>query len=268
MQQAMTLRCCEAIPPLTLSDDEAHVWAVPIDEHYATKQWPKCLSQNERARAEQFLLEAPRRRFIVARTALRRLLGAYLDVPAADVALAYSARGKPMLGSTSAGKSLQFNLAHTRDLALVAVTRGCDIGVDVEQLRAVSHLESIARRYFHPAELSEIMNAPAESRSEAFLRCWTAKEAVVKAVGSGLTDKLDAFCVPVADASSAWVDMPVLTNGTPQRCWLERLSPSEDSIAAVAFVGERRRVNCFALSCEDHNRARNSGALAPPLDAS
>jgi 4'-phosphopantetheinyl transferase len=235
-----------------LSDEEAHVWAVPIDEHQpTTDQGLACLSQDERRRAEQFQLELPRRRFIVTRVALRRLLAEYLDMPAADISLAYSPRGKPMLGGTRTGTSLHFNLAHTHDLALVAVTRGCDIGVDVERLRAVSHLESIARRYFHPAELGAILNARAESRNKAFLRCWTAKEAVVKAIGAGLTDSLAEFCVPVADASGTWVEMPILAATTSQRCWLERLSPSETSIAAVAFVGERRRVSCFMLSCDD-----------------
>jgi 4'-phosphopantetheinyl transferase len=251
MQPAITLHWRAATPPLPLSDDEAHVWAVPICEHDTTaeQRW-ECLSNDERMRAEQFRLEAPRRRFIIARAALRRLLGAYLDLPAAEISLAYNPRGKPLLGDQSAGGSLRFNLAHTHELAVVGVTRGCDVGVDVERLREVSHLESIARRYFHPAEVSEVLEAPAESRNEAFLRCWTAKEAVFKAIGTGLTDSLAAFCVPVANLNGVWVDMPILAAATPQQCWLEQLSPSENSIAAVAFVGERRSVSCVTLSCD------------------
>ncbi len=246
----MTLHWREATPPLSLSDDEAHVWAIRIDEHDTTAQQRLAiLSHEERERAEQFQLQAPRRRFIVARAGLRRLLGEYLDVPAADVALAYGPRGKPMLGGTCARGSLQFNVAHTHDLALVAVTRGCDVGVDVERLRPVSHLESIARRYFHPAEAGKILDAPAESRHEAFLRCWTAKEAAIKAIGTGLTDSLAAFCVPIANSNGAWVEMPIGANAAPLRCWLERLTPSESSTAAVAFVGEWRRVSCFTLPC-------------------
>jgi 4'-phosphopantetheinyl transferase len=252
MQALMTLQWRRATPPPVLSDEEAHVFSVPISDYLpTTDQWLACLSQDERRRAEQFQLEAPRRRFVITRVALRRLLSQYLDVPAADVSLAYGPRGKPMLGGTTAGGSLQFNLAHTHDLALVAVTRGCDIGVDVERLRAVSHLESIARRYFHPSEVSEILKAPVESRNEAFLRCWTAKEAVIKAVGTGLTDSLAEFCIPVAASSGAWIDMPIRAYDASKRCWLERLSPSENSIAAVAFVGERRRVSFFTLSCDD-----------------
>jgi 4'-phosphopantetheinyl transferase len=248
----MTLRWPEAIPPLGLSDDEAHIWAVRIDETQApADKWLASLSQDERRRAEQFQLEAPRRRFLIARAALRRLLGTYLDMPAAEITLTYGPRGKPLLGGTNAAGSLQFNVAHTHDLALVAVTRGCGVGVDIERLRAVSHLEAIARRYFHPAEVSEILGAPAETRNETFLRCWTAKEAVIKAVGTGLTDSLAEFCVPVADADGAWVDMPVFANGAPQRCWVERLGPSENSIGAVAFVGQRRRVSCFSLPLVD-----------------
>jgi 4'-phosphopantetheinyl transferase len=252
MQAPMTVNWREATPPLPLSNEEAHVWAVPIGE-YATKaeQRLALLSHDERMRAEQFQLEAPRRRFVIARTALRRLLGAYLDMPAAEITLAYRPRGKPLLGRTSASGSLQFNLAHTHDLVLIAITRGCDVGVDIERLRAVSHLESIARRYFHPAEVGEILNAPLESRHEAFLRCWTAKEAVIKATGTGLTDSLATFCVPIANANGAWIETPILDAGTLQRCWLERISPSENSTAAVALVGEQRRVRCFTLLCDN-----------------
>jgi 4'-phosphopantetheinyl transferase len=260
MQVAMTAHWREVTPPLHLSDDEAHVWAVAIDEHGTTAgQQLVFLSHEERMRAKQFQLEAPRRRFIVSRAALRRLLGAYLDMPAADISLAYSPRGKPQLGGTVTAWPWQFNVAHTHDLALVALTRGCDIGVDVERRRAVSHLESIVRRYFHPAEISEILAAPANSRHEAFLRCWTAKEAVIKATDTGLSDSLAEFYVPVAGSGGAWVDMSILANGTPQRCWLEGLCPSEESIAAVAFVGQRRRVSCFTLPSHPRDVGTTTG---------
>jgi 4'-phosphopantetheinyl transferase len=247
MQPVMTLLWREAAPPLGLSVDEAHVWAVSIDERLpTTDQWPACLTRDELTRAEQFQVEAARRRFVVTRVALRRLLGQYLGVPAADVVLAYSPRGKPLLGEPAAD-SLRFNLAHTSDLALIAVTCGCDIGVDVERLRAVSRLESIARRYFHPVEVSAILEAPVESRNKAFLRCWTAKEAVIKAIGTGLTDSLNAFRVPVADTRGAWIDLSAIRGCDATRCWLEHLTPGEGAVGAVAFVGEQRRVNRFTL---------------------
>jgi 4'-phosphopantetheinyl transferase len=237
----------EAAKPPKLSADEAHVWAIPLNNDLSASQKSlACLSADERRRAEQFQLEAPRHRFIRARVALRSLLGEYLGAPAAQISLEYAARGKPRLLDFDDG-GLRFNLAHTSSLALVAVTRGCDIGVDVEQIRAVSHLEALARRYFHPSETNGILNSPPDMRHEAFLRCWTAKEAVVKAVGSGLTDSLAGFCVPDADKGGTWIELPAFGNGDSSRCWLERLTPSGGAIGAVAFVGEQRRVSCFTL---------------------
>lgn len=237
----------ELAEPHDLSAEEAHIWAIPFDAYVAPNaESLECLSEDELRRAEQFQFEAPRRRFLAARLALRRLLGQYLDLPAANVSLAYNPFGKPLLGKTH-GDVLRFNLAHTSELALVAVTRGCDVGVDIERLRAVNRLESIANRYLHPAESTGILAAAVELQQEAFLRCWTAKEAVIKATGTGLSDSLGAFCVPVAETRGTWVELPAFGDGDAKRCWLEHLTPCENAIGAVAFVGEQRGVNCFTL---------------------
>jgi 4'-phosphopantetheinyl transferase len=245
-QPAMSLDWPEMAKPPGLSADGAHVWAVSFDADVEPgAERLECLSDEERQRAEQFRFDAPRRRFIAARVALRRLLGEYLDVPAACVSLTCNRFGKPQLGEP-AGNSLHFNLAHTSDLALIAVTRGCDVGVDIERPREVSHLESIARCYLHSAEAEEILAAPIERRHEAFLRCWTAKEAVIKAIGTGLTDSLGAFRVPALDTRGIWIDLPA-SGSDVKRCWLEHLTPREGAIGAVAFVGEKRRVSRFIL---------------------
>ena len=237
----------ELAKPPNLWANDAHIWAIPFDADVAPRaESLECLSEDERRRAEQFQFETPRRRFLAARLALRRLLGEYLEMPAASVSLAYNRFGKPLLGEPH-GDLLRFNLAHTSNLVLVAVTRGCDVGVDIEQLRPVHHLESIARRYLHPAEAKDILAAALELRHEAFLRCWTAKEAVIKANGSALTDSLGAFRVPVADTRGTWIELPELGDGDSKRCWLEALRPCDGAIGAVAFVGEQRRVSCYTL---------------------
>jgi 4'-phosphopantetheinyl transferase len=247
-QPALSLHWPELARPPALSADGAHVWAIRLDSDVEPcAERLECLSDDERRRADLYRLDAPRRRFIAARGALRRLLGGYLDMPAARVSLAYNRFGKPLLGEPSAC-SLRFNLAHTSDLALVVVTRGCDVGVDIERLRAVSHLESIARRYLHPAEADAILAAPPELRYETFLRCWTAKEAVIKAVGTGLTDSLGAFRVPVVDTRGIWIDLPAIGDGDAKRCWLEHLTPWEGAVGAIAFDGGQRRVSSFSLA--------------------
>jgi 4'-phosphopantetheinyl transferase len=151
------------------------------------------LAADERARAERFRADDARRRFVTARAALRRLLGEYLGVPPNEVAFDYDMNGKPRLHHSAASSDLRFNLAHSGELALVAVTRGCEVGVDVERLREVRHWQEIAERYFHRREVAQIAALPHAEQRAAFLHCWTGKEAVLKALSTGVTRSLDFF---------------------------------------------------------------------------
>jgi 4'-phosphopantetheinyl transferase len=193
----------------------------------------------------------------------------------ANVPIEYDAAGKPKLpsslppigGSPDAivtSLDARFNLTHSAELALIAVALGCDVGIDVERLRTVPHLEQIARRYFHPTEASEIMAAPVAGRSTNFLRCWTGKEAVLKAVGLGVSAAFDRLQVPVSEHGGEWIECSMTgkrRNANSQdtltvaaemdiaacRCWLEPLAPSDEYIGALASVGQRRRVVCRSL---------------------
>ena len=238
------------IPP-ALAADEAHVWAVPLAVDVAAHDtlWPT-LTTDERGRADEFYFDHSRRRFVVSRGALRLLLGRYLGVRPEDIAIALGDGGKPRLASDRAPPGLHFNVSHSGDLALVAVTRDCEVGVDVEQLREVSCLQRIAQRYFHPAEVIDVLNTERNQQNAAFLRCWTAKEAVLKARGTGITDSLDAFRIPLSASFQGWIDlsaMPRPVHGS-QSCWLARLEPCDDYVAAVALLGRERRVRCFAFT--------------------
>ncbi len=231
-----------AVDSVALSADELHLWGVRLDESRATgDELLAILSPDERQRAEQYCLDAPRRRFVIARAALRTRLGDYLDLPPRDVAISIASSGKPRLADTGDAIDLRFNLAHSADLALVAVTIGCEVGVDVERLRTVSFAERIARRYFHAAEIEAITAAPSSARDAAFLRCWTAKEAVLKALGRGIAGPLGDFCVPTDALAGEWVKLP------SSRCWLQQVVPCADYIAAVACLNAQRSVRCFTF---------------------
>lgn len=145
------------------------------------------LSPDERERAARFAVPLPRRRFQAGRAILRHLLGASLGIAPAEVRLIAGPEGKPAL---SAGE-LQFNLSHSGDLLLVALAAGLPVGVDLEQVRAVTAQEAIAARYLTAGERSDLTGwAPDEQEQAAdspFLRFWTAKEAVVKAIGTGIS---------------------------------------------------------------------------------
>ena len=121
------------------------------------------------------------------------LLGHYLAARPESIQFSTQGNNKPRLASIHSRADLRFNVSHSGSLALVAVTVGNEIGVDVEHLRDVSHVEQIAGRYFHTDEIAAIRSAEPTDRTATFLRCWTAKEAVLKALGIGITSSLDAF---------------------------------------------------------------------------
>jgi 4'-phosphopantetheinyl transferase len=237
-----------AVEPVTLPHTDAHLYAVPIGQ--TSSRWMELsavLSADERQRAEQFRVDPPRRRFVTARAALRTLLGRYLNLSPAAVSFSVDCSGKPRLGAEHCKSDLAFNVSHSANLALIVLTRCCDVGVDVEELRPVRHAQHIARRYFHPAEIETILSKPPADQDAAFLSCWTGKEAVLKAVGMGITGSLAAFSVPDHLDQDAYVEVPTYPHGDNTRCWLQRFVPNSDYLVAVACVKSQRTVRCFAF---------------------
>src|SRR5262249_20133919 len=148
------------------------------------------LAPDEKERAARFHFEHLRSAFIAARGVLRCLLGGYLNRHPGRVQFRYGARGKPAL-EPDAG--IEFNLAHSGGLAVLAFASGCPIGVDLEQIRPIPELREIAARFFCAEEAAEIASLPSGERQRSFFRCWTRKEAYIKATGDGLSAPLDQF---------------------------------------------------------------------------
>jgi 4'-phosphopantetheinyl transferase len=151
------------------------------------------LSPEERARAERFLVEPPRRAFILTRGTLRLLLGKYLDRAPSEISFRYTEFGKPLLDQSN---ELRFNVSHTDGVALLAFVRGRELGVDVEKIRPVKDLKDLANRFFSQAERKKLNGIEGEHRLRgAFFRCWTRKEAYIKGKGEGLSIPLHQFDV-------------------------------------------------------------------------
>jgi 4'-phosphopantetheinyl transferase len=242
----MQLTWPETAGPVVLAADEVHVWAVPLDEGPLPPD-ESMLSDDERRRAERFRRPELRRRFVAARSGLRMIIGRYLGTPPADVRLVLDPGGKPRLATPDGGQStLRFNLAHSGELALVAVAEGCDVGVDVERLRPVRRLDDIARRYFSTGEWDAIRAVEPPLRAAAFLRCWTGKEAVLKATGVGLGHPLETFDVSAASPSGGWIELPPRKTAGAVRCWLVPVAPCDTYVGAVACVESQRRVVGYA----------------------
>jgi 4'-phosphopantetheinyl transferase len=176
--------------------DEIHLRWVNLDSAGPSPALQAVLSPEERARASRFAFARDRRRFIAARVALRSVLAGYLRADAGAIRFIYGPAGKPALAGPS-GDPICFNMAHSCGLALIGVTRGLAVGVDVERTRTDIDVDGITSRFFSAAEAAAIAALPAQNRYEAFFACWTRKEAYLKARGTGLALPLDGFDVSV-----------------------------------------------------------------------
>jgi 4'-phosphopantetheinyl transferase len=163
------------------------VWRVDLarDDHDSASLRP-CLASGELRRLDRLRDPALARRWLLSRVALREILGAELGIGAAQVRLRVGPHGRPALDQGPERRALDFNLSHSGDLALVAVGRGVLVGVDVERLRRRRDPLAVAERWFSASEAAAIRTLPPHDRPQAFLRCWTAKEALAKGLGTGL----------------------------------------------------------------------------------
>ncbi len=221
----------QAPPHFSVSNREVHVWRVDlaVDPERLTRIY-NCLSPDECQRASRFRFERDRQRFIAARGSLRHLLGRYLAVSPAAVQFCYSERGKPAIAHPRS--HLTFNLAHSQDQMLCAVAQHHRVGVDLEFLRATLDQMALARRFFQPGEVALLTQQAEASQQWQFLRLWTGKEAILKAVGTGLVG-LAAVELTLADEQLQL--MRLEGDRVPASQWfLQSLTPATDCIGAVA----------------------------------
>ncbi|MGH8771500.1 MAG: 4'-phosphopantetheinyl transferase family protein, partial [Burkholderiales bacterium] len=181
---------------MKLAADQVDVWQASLG---ALPDLKAVLSPDELQRAARFHFEKDSRNFIAARGWLRTLLARYLDTTPASLSFDYGTRGKPAL---SGGGDLRFNLSHSHDLALLAVTKKRELGVDVEFMKESTAGPEIAERFFSAAEVAELRALPGEQQRVAFFAGWTRKEAYIKATGAGLFGALDRFTVSLAPNDS------------------------------------------------------------------
>jgi 4'-phosphopantetheinyl transferase len=198
------------------------------------------LSDSERQRANRFVFDRDRRRFIVGRARLRQLLAARLGVSPESVPLTCGTNGKPAIADGFTGVDLRFNLSRCDDVAIYAFSRGAEVGVDIEAVREIPDADEIADRFFSPQESKTFRALESWEKPLGFFNCWTRKEAFVKALGDGLSYPLDDFDVSLAPGRPARI---LRVGGTPgDQCgWrIKSLSPAAGFVAAVVTSVEAR----------------------------
>jgi 4'-phosphopantetheinyl transferase len=195
-------------PPQDLDCPQAeiHLWQATFGDF--TPDLPKLqalLSEDEQARAARFAFDLHRQRYIVARGLLRCVLSRYTGIPAAALAFTYGLKGKPSLDGHQMrlGQPIHFNLSHSQERAVYAVTAVGPVGVDLEWVRPVENLTQISRRYFSQEEMALLQRYSGVAQAQMFFRLWTAKEAYLKAIGVGLSQIRQVQLAPISVSPEA-----------------------------------------------------------------
>jgi 4'-phosphopantetheinyl transferase len=229
-------------PPerLALDCDEVHAWRATLDQPPSQIQSLLLnLATDEQTRAERFHFARDRARFIVARGVLRAILGHYLNREPECLSFCYGSHGKPALAGQSDRGAIRFNVSHSHGVALYAFTRGREVGIDIERIRFDLAVAEIADRFFSRREIAILRTLPAALQHQAFFRCWTRKEAYIKARGEGLSLPLNQFdTLPVPAEPGAVFDAEQPPPET-SRWSIQDLFPLPGYAAALAVEGHR-----------------------------
>ena len=216
------------------NDHQVDIWRIPLDlPMRSIKLLVKLLSTDETDRAARFYFPADQNRYMISHGSLRNILAFYLHCEPSRLSFSVNKYGKPSL----VDGQLEFNLSHSGDLALLAITQERKIGVDVERMRTGISADILGGHYFSKADMVELQALPSEQREGAFFLCWTRKEAYIKAQGMGLSLPLDSFDVSLTPGRPALLRATRPDLGEAARWTLLSLSVGVGYEAAVAVEG-------------------------------
>lgn len=242
---------------------EVHVWRASLAQaEDCLEYFASTLGEEERRRAGRFRFALDRDRYVAGRGLQRAVLSRYLGVSPARLGFQTNEFGKPELAAEQAESGLTFNASNSGTRALYAIAMRRAVGVDLEEVRHLPDALLVARSFFAPREIATVESSAPGAQSLAFLRCWTRKEAYVKAIGEGLSVSLDEF-----DLSSGASNEPQTGSGSPgrQTQWLvdaphaspvtvpymvRELDVGEGFIAALAAEGIDWQLRLFDVSRE------------------
>jgi len=237
-----------SFPPATLilGSNEVHVWRASLDEPPPQiDSFLHTLAADERTRAERFHFQRDREHFITAHGVLRAILGLYLNKAPESLSFCYGSHGKPAVASESNGNVLRFNISHSHGVALYAIARDHEVGIDLEFIRGELEVAQIAERFFSRGEIATLRALPLSLRKYAFFLCWTRKEAYIKARGEGLSLPLDQFDVSLIPGEPAALSSTRPDSGEALRWSLQDLTPGCGYAAALAAEGRGWTLSCW-----------------------
>jgi 4'-phosphopantetheinyl transferase len=218
---------------------EAHLFAVRlVATEQVLHQLKQTLSADEVQRVERFRFEKHQEAFVIARGLLRVILASYLGISPKRLIFRYEPNGKPRL-HPELKSDIHFNLAHSENCAVYALSRHCELGVDVEFSRAMSDAASIAERFFAENEYADFLNIDRNKQNEAFYACWTRKEAYLKLTGQGMSMSPKTIRASLAPGQPPTFLSLGDYEFDPSELKLFHLAPFEGYVGALAIRSKR-----------------------------
>ena len=231
----------KSVPAFAREGAEIHVWRIGLGGD-GPADAERMLTLTEIRRADKFAFERDRNRFLHARVALRHILAHYLDTEPRRLPIRLGAYGKPYLAG---GSTLGFNLSHSDDLGLLAIGHAANIGIDIEILKPLTNVKRLALSVFSPVEYQAFDLLPDDALLLPFFRCWTRKEAYLKAIGSGLTITPDSITVGIGSEKAR-----INVKGAHGVSFVEVATfvQDDDCIASLAVAGGYSRCRVFGYA--------------------
>lgn len=233
---------------MNLAEKTIYLWLLDLNTTNQDKaSLQELLSPRERQIAQRFRLEQHRNRYIVTHGRLRQILGHCTGELPKSLQFLLGRGGKPQLyGPYPCLRRIRFNLSHSAHLALIGVTLDADIGVDLEVIRPLNDLSVMANTWFSASDIADLATLQGNERINGFYRCWTRKEAFLKALGQGLTHPLNAFHISFKSTGQAQVVAMGNHQSREQRLWsIFDITPHSNFLGAVVAQGhDLQLVHC------------------------
>jgi 4'-phosphopantetheinyl transferase len=219
---------------MVLLAHNVHVWNIELNcDRSQINQFRQILTDEERQRAAKFINPTHGERWTVARGYLRQILSQYLDLAPAQIVFRFGAQGKPEIE----GNELQFNLSHSRDRAVYAISAKHPVGIDLEYIHPLPAAD-LVDRFFSPAERDIFHRLPIDIQQAAFFHAWTQKEAYLKACGTGLSTPLDQIEVSIDPRTPTAIISAVLA-----AIWkIQKLAISAEYAGAIVTAGSIEQI--------------------------
>jgi 4'-phosphopantetheinyl transferase len=223
---------------MRIGERETHVWLLScvLTDSVRSAFWGM-LDDHERDRAGRFRFDVDRERFVARNGALRQLLGGYVGVPPWRVGFVRGPHGKPRLSNPDADR-IEFNSSSSGEWAMVAVTRGRQVGIDIERIDASRSDPAMASHFFAPAERRCLERLDGDLWTDGFFNCWARKEAFVKATGEGLSRPLDDFEVSLHPGEPPRLLRVGADPGAASQWQMAELEPIAGYAHALVVAGE------------------------------